>query len=339
MKIKKFKEERIEQSLRNSLSSDSEELKELMDKWTSNNPSIIKSLMDGRLIFGKVRSKVDEEGGLGTGGKGGSTGGSNGGRGDGGGGTSIVPDLKEEPTFFLPSVKNVEGVFTKTVKQLANFKLSFNTDAPINYFERTVNPGLLSVTVDNERLSTHYVRDMKPGVFSLSFTNDFTKRLGNRNITVQIHCAKTGFLSDYKFTIEVLKDKAKNRKSSNKLGLPEHIEIGLDAGWDGVTEETAALLDGECIVINKDNKYLLSHIRNLSEESDINYAKGLYRYSILFSAISSKASYLEAYPYDNETESKNQSLSLEDTVIQDTKAVARTLFVNENLALTMRKGM
>ena len=59
---------------------------------------------------------------------------------------------------------------------------------------------------------------------------------------------------------------------------------------------------------------------------------------MLFSAISSKASYLEGV-FNSETETADQSLSLEDTVIQDTKAVARTLFVNENLAFSMRKGM
>lgn len=337
-KIRKFKEDRIEQSLKNTLSTDSDELKELMDKWASNNPSIIKGLMDGKLLFGKARSNSEDTGGIGIGGKGNSAGGTNGGR-RGGGGTVNVPDLKEEPTFFIPRVKDVEGIFTKTVKQQANFKLSFTTDAPINYFEREINPGLLTVTVDEEHLPAHFVRDMKPGVFSLSFTNDFTKRLGKRNITVQINCVQTGFNSSFTFSIEIVKEEVKKQKSSNKLGLPEFIEIGLDAGWDGVNDETAALLDGERIVINKENKHLLAHIRNLSEETDVNYAKGLYRYSMLFSAISSKSSYLEAHSSANETESNDKFLSLEDSVIQDTKAVARTLFVNENLALSIRKGM
>ena len=241
-KIKKFKEQRIEESLKNSLSSDSNELKELMDKWATHNPSIIKGLMDGNLVFGKVRSTDDGEDGLGAGGKGGSTGGT-----DGGGGTSNPPELKDEPTFFTPRVKEVIGVFTKKVKQHSNFKLSFTTDAPINYFERTVNPGMLTVTVDGERLTMHFVRDMKPGVFSLSFTNDLTKRLGNRNVTVHIHCPQTAFNSEFKFTVEVVKQEDKKHKSSNKLGLPDFIEIGLDDGWDDVTEETAALLDGNVL--------------------------------------------------------------------------------------------
>lgn len=180
---------------------------------------------------------------------------------------------------------------------------------------------------------------MKPGVFSLSFTNHLTKRLGERNLKIQIHCPQTGFNSIFNFSLEIVKQKNHKKKSSNNLGLPEFIEIGLDTGYDDVTEETAALLDGEVIAINTENKYLLSHLLTLSEESDINYAKAFYTYSIVFGAISSKATYLDIHSTIKDAENIEPSISLEDTVVQDTKAVARTLFVNENLVLSMRKGM
>ncbi|MER1988054.1 MAG: hypothetical protein ABS948_19480, partial [Solibacillus sp.] len=150
---------------------------------------------------------------------------------------------------------------------------------------------------------------------------------------------QTIFNSIFNFSIEVVKQEEKRTKSSNKLGLPDFIEIGLNDGWDDVTSETAALLDGERIVINKENKYLLSHLLTLTEESDINYAKAFYTYSMLFGAISSKATYMDTHSSMNEAENTEPSLSLEDTVIQDTKAIARTLFVNENLVLSMRKGI
>jgi len=326
--IKKFKENRIEESLKSSLSSDSNELKELMDKWATDNPSIIKGLMNGSLILGKIGSTTEDD--IDDDDKKKKN-------------KKIVPPEKpvlfEEPTYFKPRSREIDAIYHKKVEQNTNFKLSFTTDAPVNYFERGVNPGLLNITLDGNPLKTDFVYDMNPGVFTLTFTKELVKRLGKRNLIVHIYCPQTAFDSEFKFTIEVLKSKEKKQKAKDKLGLPKFREIDLSTGWDGVTEETAALIDDETVVINKENKYLMAHINTLSEESNINYAKAFYTYSILFSAISSKASYLEVHSSKNDPETTDHSLSLEETVIQDTKAVARTLFINDNLALSMRKSM
>lgn len=329
--IKRFKEQRIEESLNSSLSADSNELKELMDKWASNNPSIIKGLMDGNLVLGRFSSS---KGGETTGDKGKTDKDK-----DKDKDTPDEPTLNDEPTFFIPRAKETEGIFNKNAYQSSNFKLSFTTDAPVNYFERSSNPGNLTITLDGKPLLKNYIYDMKPGKFSLSFTKDITKRLGKRDLTIHIHCQQTGFASEFTFKLEVLKQKEPKQQSNNRLGLPKFKEIDLSIGWDGVTEDTAALLDGETVVINKENKYIMAHINTLSEESDINYARAFYTYSMLFSAISSKASYLESQSSNRDTEITDQSLTLDETVIQDTKAVARTLFVNENLSLSMRKGL
>lgn len=140
-KIKRFKEQRTEESLKNSLSSGSTELKELMDKRASNNPTIIKGLMDGNLLLGNVSTTNIAGTDIGTSGTG---------RTGGGGGTNIPPQLKDEPTFFEPRSKNSVGGLKKKVQQNASFKISFTTDAPINYFERLVNPAILAIHLDGK---------------------------------------------------------------------------------------------------------------------------------------------------------------------------------------------
>lgn len=324
-KIKQFKALRIKESLQNSLSADSSQLKELMDKWASNNPSIIKGLTDGKLLLSnssftsngeEERNKKPKKNE-----------------------PRPVPELKEEPTFFKPIVKSVSNIYVKKVFQNSNFKIAFKTDAPEDYFERLQNPGKVLVKFKSVVLASHFVYDMEPGIFSLSFTNDLTKHLGKFTLSIQIHCPYTNFSESFNFTLEIVKpENKKTKKTKQKLGLPEFIEIGLNDGWDDITEETAALLDGERIVINKDNKYLLSHLLNLTEENEINYSKAFYTYSILFGAVSSKATYLNSHSSFT-PESNGSVLSLEDTVIQDTKAIARTLFVNENLLLSIRHNM
>ncbi|MEH7526291.1 hypothetical protein V7149_23945 [Bacillus sp. JJ1503] len=306
--------------MKNTLSTDSQNLKELMNKWVIRNPSILKGLMSGQLVMGggtqpPTGPKVPKP-------------------------KPVPPSpivLKEEPTYFNLNMKKVEDKYRKKVIQNTNFTISFTTDAPENYFERTVNPVDLKILFDGKEIESNFVKSMKPGIFSITFTKAFSQKLKESNVKVLISCPNTNFSSDHEFTLIIKKKEDGPKPGDNQMGLPDYQEINLSSGYDGVTEETAAMLDGDIVLINVDNKYFKAHLQTLSNnESDRMYAKALYIYSMLFSTISAKALF-NYNGTDKEVDSKE--VDVYEAIIQDTMAVARTLFVTENLIINLKKGL
>ncbi|WP_438297889.1 hypothetical protein [Sporosarcina sp. FA15] len=317
--LHEFKNKRIEDGLKNTLSNDSEDLKELMNKWVSKNPSLLKGLMTGQLVVGGGTEKSPRSRGPKT-------------------KTPKVPIiLKEEPTHFTLKMKKNEGLYQKKVTQNTNFTINFTTDAPENYFDRTENPVDLKISFEGKEIDSNFVKSMKPGVFSITFTKDFSRKLKECQVKVFISCDTTGFDFNNEFTLIITKKEDGPHPGNNKMGLPDYREISLSTGYDGVTEETAAMLDGELVLINVDNKYLKAHLQGLKDsESDGMFAKALYVYSMLFSTISAKASFNSK---DTIIDADNAEDDVYEVIIRDTMAVARTLFVTENLIVNLKKGL
>lgn len=328
-KIKEFKNARLEESLNESLSADNEELVGLMDKWAEKNPEILNGL-----ILGELLPRVGIKNGEGT-----KTGGKTGG---GGGGPKITPILKPEPDFFTPILKaNERGIYIKKATQKKPFKIIFNTDAPENYFTRTKNKGVCEIFINGEKVVDHYQTNMNPGKFMISFTLDNTAKLGNKDLVVKIRSTNGTFETVSVFEINILKDEpkknTKNNSGTNKLGLPPYNEISHENGvYDGVTSKTAAFFEGEIVLINTKNDFLVNKLSSLNDETQIKYAKMYFIYTMIFGCIAAKGSYNRLR---NESANPDEMEVSEDEYIKrETEAIARTLFINENLYIALRNG-
>lgn len=328
-KIKDFKNSRLEESLNQSLSADNEELVELMDNWAEKNPEILNALTLGELI-----PRV----------------GSGDGQGQGGNDPKppkprVPPEppiLKPEPTFFtLISKVNEHGIYLRRAIQKKPFRIIFNTDAPENYFTRKGNKGICEIYINGEKVVNHYQTNMNPGKFMISFTMDNTIKLGTKEIIVKISSTNGTFETVAVFEINILKPEQKNppnnNSGNNKLGLPAYVEIDHESSsYDGVNSKTAAFFEEDKVLINIKNDYLVNKISSLNEETDIKYAKTYFIYTMIFACIAAKGSYNKLL--SECSNSDEMAISEDEYIKRETEAIVRTLFINENLYLALKKG-
>lgn len=266
-------------------------------------------------------------------------GGSNGG---GKGPKPPKPELKPEPTFFIPKIKpNDEGQIVKKVSQKNPFKISFETDAPLDYFKRNNNMGNCEISIDGKSVIDKFQTNMGHGNFMISFTLDYTTRLGKREIRIKIYSTDLSFCTEEVIILEVVKEKPRNndkdKQGDSKLGLPKYKEINHEDGiYDDVNSNTAAFFEEDIVLINMKNDSLVNKLNNLNDDTQIKYAKTYFIYAMIFSCIAAKGTYARMNNGENDT--NDLVISEEDYIKRETEAIARTLFINENLYLALRKG-
>ncbi|NRY59532.1 hypothetical protein [Clostridium beijerinckii] len=334
--LKEFCSERIATKT-NEIDPNNSNVKNALEKWIDKNPHIKDMLGFGIVIpggKGSEKSKLDHEHTKGNNGK------SN---------VKIprakeVPIIREDPTFFIPLLQKINGSFTKEVLKNKSFKISFKTDAPQDFFDRIKKKGDIQVFI-NGKVTDKYSKTLVPGKLSLYFDRSISQKVGNDTVRVIIQCEEISMSIDYNIDLNIKNERQNKVQEANKqgngyLGLPEWKEVTLENGIDGVTEETAVMLDisddGEIFYINMDNKYLKQKLCELNSEGEIQFYKKIYIFAMLFNAISTKSFEVSKKSGFGENPFEDR---IEEAVKYSTMAMARTFFLTEKLTEEMKKSI
>ncbi len=255
-----------------------------------------------------------------------------------------VPVVREDPTFFIPLLDKINGMYIKDVLKDKSFKISFKTDSPLDFFERINKQGEIDVLIDG-KVTNGFSKTIVPGRLSLYFDSSVSHKVGNKKVEVIIHCEEMGMSIYHLIEFKILNERRQKSKEINDqgngyLGLPDWKEIELKNGIDGVTEETAVMLDisddKEIFYINMDNKYLKQKINDLNSDGEKQFYKKVYTFAMLFNAISTKS-------FESSKKSKSEISVFEDRIEEavkySTMAMARTFFLTEQFTEEMKKSL
>lgn len=332
-KLLDFKEERMKQNLNSNTDYNSENIRSVMENWVNKNPDILNKLALGSLLAGPQGTQGT---GTGTGSK----------KKKKKKGEPKEPKeviLKDDPTFFTPILSMEDGGFEKNVFQNKPFRISFRTDAPLDFFERNDKKGKLLVKSNGKVIQESYGFSMTQGKFSVDFNKSLTSKKGVIELLIKITCDEIKFDNEYTIKVIVEKPKVEDKgtggKGEGSVGLPPFELITLAHGIDGVTEETAVLLDlsesGEKYYINVDNKYLKEKLEDTTSDAEAEYYKQVFIFSSLLNAIATK-NFEEARKKDGK---ENGDIDIAEQVSYATSAMARTLFLMEQLSFNMKQSI
>ncbi|WP_414835617.1 hypothetical protein [Bacillus sp. Ba 3] len=188
-----------------------------------------------------------------------------------------------------------------------------------------------------------YGFSMTQGKFSIDFNKSLTSKKGVIELLIKITCDEIKFDNEYTIKVIVEKPKVEDKgtggKGEGSVGLPPFELITLAHGIDGVTEETAVLLDlsesGEKYYINVDNKYLKEKLEDTTSDAEAEYYKQVFIFSSLLNAIATK-NFEEARKKDGK---ENGDIDIAEQVSYATSAMARTLFLMEQLSFNMKQSI
>ena len=319
--LKQFCSERIALTAE-KFNSNNSQVNEALEKWINNNPKIANILSLGSIVTVRDKVKPQSE-------KGKQGGGSNQNKSDK---KSKTIEEKEDPTFFEPILNKVEGIYTKEIIQNKSFVINFRTDVSRNFLTRQGKRGNIEVFINGIKIEG-YSKAMALGRLSIYFQPKHSTKIGNMSIEIVIKCEEVDMQFSYKIDAEVIKNKKEsNKDKEGKVGLPEPTLVYLKQGIDGLTEETAVILniseDKDTYLLNMDNKYLQEKLIELKNEGEREFYKKVYIYAMMFNAISTR-SYEE-----NNNSSRGK---IEESVAYSTMSMARTFFLTEQLTEEMKK--
>jgi len=326
-KLLDFKESRMKEKLNTDMDSNNENIRTVIEDWVGKNPEILKKLGSGSLLAGpkgtsygnvkkgarrkKLTMKVSRK-------------------------TKEVI-LKDNPTFFTPLISKVDGDFHKSIPQNNVFRISFRTDSPLNFFNRKINKGELIVKYNGNDIRDSYGFSMTKGKLSLDFSKKLSTKRGLNELKISIICENISLEIEYIIYVFVEKPKVKVsvNNEGNSVGLPPFHVVNSRHGIDGLTEETAVLLDtsesGEVYYINEDNKYLKEKLEDLESEAEKVFYRQIFIFSTLINAIATKN-----YE-DIRTKKDKISIDIAEQVSYATSAMARTMFLTEQLSFNMKQ--
>lgn len=212
---------------------------------------------------------------------------------------------KLHPTFFKIKGKLKKGILNKSVPCNASFRVQFDTDVQNDYFNRPAEAGSLVLKMD--------------GVIRADLIQHLSLFNGQANLTIKLpsgasegdrHVFETEILDDYivhnfknTFYVNVIKaeeprsggmgkphsptdTKIKgDRQSPGGFALPNIIPVERNDWKEYDMDRFSALVyrptdEGGDYVINMDNDYLLTELKSIREQSQIDLTKARFKYSM-----------------------------------------------------------
>lgn len=223
---------------------------------------------------------------------------------------------KKHPTYFNSVGKTHDGCLRRSVPINHDFQIKFETDVVNDYFSRPDEQGEFFLELNGQmkpELIKHLglfngiatltarlpegVQENQELVFETSLSDEYLPSRFRNEIRVVTEAPQDKSSGKPGSRIQPPgKVRSKNRETPSSVGIPTIIET-YKHEWDsvGMNEESGLKLmkvdESSDYFVNMDNKYLLTELKNIKDESQIKLTNAKYKYSMALLALSIESYY------------------------------------------------